>query len=30
MPIKDIPDDYKEWLKKQPDIDEYLLKALDV
>jgi len=29
MPIKDIPCDYKEWLKKQPDIDEYLLKALD-
>jgi len=28
--IKDIPDDYKEWLKKQPDIDEYLLKALDM
>ncbi|MHB1702816.1 MAG: putative quorum-sensing-regulated virulence factor [bacterium] len=27
--IKDIPDDYKEWLKKQSDIDEYLLKALD-
>jgi exodeoxyribonuclease X len=28
-PIKDIPPDYKEWLKKQPDIDEYLLKALN-
>ncbi|MHB1646055.1 MAG: 3'-5' exonuclease [Candidatus Acididesulfobacter diazotrophicus] len=27
--IKDIPPDYKEWLKKQPDIDEYLLKALN-
>ncbi len=27
--IKDIPDDYRDWLKKQPDIDEYLLKALN-
>ena len=29
MPIKDVPKDYKEWLKGQPDIDEYLLKALE-
>jgi hypothetical protein len=29
MPIKDVLSDYKEWLKGQPDIDEYLLKALD-
>ena len=29
MPIKDVPQDYKEWLKGQPDIDEYLLKALE-
>ena len=28
-PIKDVPQDYKEWLKVQPDIDEYLLKALE-
>ena len=28
-PIKDVPQDYKEWLKGQPDIDEYLLKALE-
>ena len=27
-PISDVPQDYKEWLKRQPDIDEYLLKAL--
>ena len=26
--ISEVPEDYKEWLKKQPDIDEYLLKAL--
>jgi exodeoxyribonuclease X len=26
--IKDLPKDYIVWLKKQPDIDEYLLKAI--
>jgi exodeoxyribonuclease X len=26
--IKDIPGDYKQWLLKQPDIDQYLEKAL--
>lgn len=25
--IKDIPADYVHWLKKQPDVDQYLLKA---
>ena len=29
MPIEDVPIDYKEWLKEQPDMDEYLLKALE-
>ena len=28
MPIKDIPPDYKRWLLNQPDIDQYLYKAL--
>ena len=27
-PIKEIPPDYKRWLINQPDIDQYLLKAL--
>jgi exodeoxyribonuclease X len=27
-PIKEIPHDYKRWLLNQPDIDQYLLKAL--
>jgi exodeoxyribonuclease X len=27
-PIKDIPSDYKAWLLKQPDVDQYLIKAL--
>lgn len=26
--IKDVPNDYIRWLKKQPDLDPYLLKAL--
>lgn len=26
--IKDIPSDYKRWLLNQPDIDQYLIKAL--
>ena len=26
--ISEVPQDYKEWLKRQPDIDEYLLKVL--
>jgi len=26
--IKDIPADYKQWLLKQPDVDQYLVKAL--
>ncbi|MCL4428386.1 MAG: DUF3820 family protein [Deltaproteobacteria bacterium] len=28
-PIKDVPQDYKDWLKGQADIDEYLLIALN-
>lgn len=28
VPIKDIPSDYKRWLLNQPDIDQYLYKAL--
>jgi len=28
VPIKDIPSDYKRWLLGQPDIDQYLIKAL--
>lgn len=28
VPIKDIPRDYKAWLLNQPDIDLYLIKAL--
>jgi exodeoxyribonuclease X len=28
MPIKDVPGDYRQWLLKQPDIDPYLIKAL--
>lgn len=27
--IKDVPPDYKRWLKSQPDVDPYLLKALE-
>ncbi|RZD15730.1 MAG: 3'-5' exonuclease [Candidatus Acididesulfobacter guangdongensis] len=27
--VKALPDDYKIWLRKQPNIDEYLLKALN-
>lgn len=27
-PIKDIPADYKRWLLNQPDIDQYLIKAI--
>jgi exodeoxyribonuclease X len=27
-PIKDVPEDYKQWLLKQSDIDPYLAKAL--
>lgn len=27
-PVKDIPADYKRWLLNQPDIDQYLIKAL--
>lgn len=26
--IKDIPSGYKQWLRHQPDVDEYLLKAI--
>ena len=26
--IKDIPSSYKQWLRNQPDVDEYLLKAI--
>lgn len=26
--IKDVPADYKRWLMKQPDTDQYLLKAI--
>jgi len=28
VPIKEIPQDYKRWLLNQPDIDQYLRKAL--
>lgn len=28
MAIKDVPADYKRWLMKQPDTDQYLLKAI--
>lgn len=28
MQIKDIPPDYKAWLLRQPDVDQYLIKAL--
>lgn len=28
IPIKDVPYDYIKWLKRQPDLDPYLLKAL--
>ncbi|ALQ51870.1 3'-5' exonuclease [Nitrosomonas ureae] len=28
MEIKDVPSDYKRWLMRQPDTDQYLLKAL--
>lgn len=27
-PIKEIPSDYKAWLLRQPDVDQYLIKAL--
>ncbi|MBP9871265.1 MAG: DUF3820 family protein [Nitrosomonas sp.] len=27
-PIKDVPADYKRWLLNQPDIDQYLMKAI--
>ncbi|SDH25319.1 3'-5' exonuclease [Nitrosomonas sp. Nm132] len=27
-PIKDVPPDYRAWLLKQPDVDQYLIKAL--
>lgn len=27
-PIKDVPSDYKRWLLNQPDIDQYLIKAI--
>lgn len=30
MAIKDLPQDYVSWLKKQPDLDVYLLAALNV
>lgn len=28
LPIKDVPNDYIQWLLKQPDNDHYLIKAL--
>jgi exodeoxyribonuclease X len=28
MVIKDIPSDYKRWLLRQPETDQYLIKAL--
>lgn len=28
MPIADVPQDYKNWLLRQPDLDPYLIKAL--
>lgn len=28
VPVKEIPQDYKRWLLNQPDIDQYLRKAL--
>ena len=30
MAIADVPQDYKNWLLRQPDLDPYLLKALKV
>ncbi len=29
MALKDVPSDYKRWLLKQPDVDPYLVKALE-
>jgi exodeoxyribonuclease X len=29
LEIKDVPSDYKRWLRNQPDVDPYLLKALE-
>jgi exodeoxyribonuclease X len=29
MPIASVPDDYKAWLKRQPDIDPYLMQAIN-
>lgn len=28
MPIANVPDDYKAWLLRQPDLDPYLIRAL--
>jgi exodeoxyribonuclease X len=28
LAIKDVPRDYKDWLRRQPDVDPYLLQAL--
>lgn len=28
MPIAEVPEDYKAWLRRQADVDPYLLKAL--
>jgi exodeoxyribonuclease X len=28
MPISDLPNDYVGWLNRQPDLDQYLVKAL--
>ena len=29
VPLKEVPSDYKRWLRGQPDVDPYLLKALE-
>lgn len=29
IPISEVPKDYKQWLLRQPDVDPYLVKALE-